>query len=733
MINGKKVVVVLPAYNASKTLKITYDEIDFNIVDDVILVDDLSNDDTVEVGKELGIKHIVVHEQNKGYGGNQKTCYNKALELGADIIIMLHPDYQYTPKLIPAMASLLGSGLYHVVLGSRILGRGALKGGMPMIKFIANRGLTFIQNILLGAKLSEYHTGYRAFSREILEKVNYNANSDNFVFDNQMLAQIWYAGYEIAEITCPTKYFDDASSINLKNSTVYALGVLKTSLQFRLQKWGLSKYKYLQVSDLKRYATRQLLIILFSIIGIISLSLISFVGYKAAITSMTHDESFTYLHYVHQSFMEIVSFKGAYTNNHILNSLLIKYSEKLLGTSELAIRLPNIVAFAVYLIYTFRIFFKQKKILWIPVFIFMTFNPFLLDFFGLARGYGLSIALMILSIFYLVNYFETKKNADLILFNAGAILSIFANFTMLNFYVAGLAVFNILLLSDFRYKTGIVNSLKDFLHLNKVNLISVFIALIILFEPVRKLAKHNVLDYGGKNGLVDTFVSQVYNAFYTYKISGSLRDTLAGVIVGILILNLLIIIVNFIRRDKVFFFGYKGMIVSNFVTIIILAATVVQHYLFNYDYLKDRFALFIYPLIILNISFLIYYLASFKLKYVIIPLAFLLIPLFSINMLNNLNISSYKDWRYDMDTEKMLEVLNIKREGASSVQLGINWLFEPTINFYKTTKNYEWLKPVNRNGLSEEDDFRYVMKNDMEANAKIIFSTEKGMGVLYEN
>ncbi len=249
MINDKKVVVVLPAYNAAKTIEITFNEIDFNIVDDVILVDDRSKDDTVEVGKKLGIKHIVVHEQNKGYGGNQKSCYNKALEIGADIVIMLHPDYQYTPKLIPAMASLLGSGLYHVVLGSRILGKGALAGGMPMIKYISNRGLTLIQNILMSAKLSEYHTGYRAFTREVLENVNYNANSDNFVFDNQMLAQIWYAGYEIAEITCPTKYFDDASSINLKNSTIYGIGVLKTSLQFRLQKWGWIKNKIYETAQ----------------------------------------------------------------------------------------------------------------------------------------------------------------------------------------------------------------------------------------------------------------------------------------------------------------------------------------------------------------------------------------------------------------------------------------------------------------------------------------------------
>jgi glycosyltransferase involved in cell wall biosynthesis len=243
MINNKKVIVVLPAYNAAKTLEITYNEIDFSVVDDTILVDDRSSDETVKVARDLGIRHIIVHEKNKGYGGNQKTCYNTALQLEADIVIMLHPDYQYTPKLIPAMVHLLSSGLYHVVLGSRILGKGALKGGMPFVKYVANRILTLVQNILMNAKLSEYHTGYRAFTREVLEKINYNGNSDNFVFDNQMLAQIWYAGYEIAEITCPTKYFRDASSINFRNSIIYGFGVLKTALQFRMNKWGILKNK----------------------------------------------------------------------------------------------------------------------------------------------------------------------------------------------------------------------------------------------------------------------------------------------------------------------------------------------------------------------------------------------------------------------------------------------------------------------------------------------------------
>jgi glycosyltransferase involved in cell wall biosynthesis len=240
MMYGKKVVAVLPAYNAGATLERTYKEIDFNIVDDVVLVDDASRDNTVEVGRNLGIKHIVVHEKNKGYGGNQKSCYDKALSLNADIVIMLHPDYQYTPLLIPAMASIIANDLYPVVLGSRILGKGALNGGMPLYKYFFNRFLTFSQNLLIGQKLSEYHTGYRSFSREVLETINYSANNDDFVFDNEMLSQIFMAGFQIAEVTCPTKYFEEASSINFKRSMKYGLGVLRVSLQHRLALWGMN-------------------------------------------------------------------------------------------------------------------------------------------------------------------------------------------------------------------------------------------------------------------------------------------------------------------------------------------------------------------------------------------------------------------------------------------------------------------------------------------------------------
>jgi len=244
MINGKTIVVVLPAYNAAKTLEMTYREIPFDIVDDVVLVDDHSRDETSTVGRELGIKHVIRHDRNRGYGGNQKTCYRTALELGADIVIMLHPDYQYTPQLIPSMAWLIANDVYHVVLGSRILGNGARKGGMPLYKYIANRGLTFIQNLLVGQKLSEYHTGYRAFSRTVLASIDIEKNSDDFVFDNQMLSQIIMKDFEIAEVTCPTKYFDDASSINFRRSTIYGFGVLWTSLQHRLHRMGLKNARY---------------------------------------------------------------------------------------------------------------------------------------------------------------------------------------------------------------------------------------------------------------------------------------------------------------------------------------------------------------------------------------------------------------------------------------------------------------------------------------------------------
>ncbi len=243
MIKGKKVVVVMPAYNAAKTLEQTYADIPFDVVDEVILVDDASTDETITVANALNIQHIIKHDDNKGYGGNQKTCYTKALELNADIVVMLHPDYQYNPKLIPSMVNLIAEGIYPVVIGSRILGKGAMSNGMPGYKFFFNRCLTLFQNILLWQKLSEYHTGYRAYDAAVLREINFMANSDDFVFDNQVLLQIIYKKYVIGEISCPAKYFDDASSINFSRSCRYGWGIVVNTVGFVLQKMGLRKLK----------------------------------------------------------------------------------------------------------------------------------------------------------------------------------------------------------------------------------------------------------------------------------------------------------------------------------------------------------------------------------------------------------------------------------------------------------------------------------------------------------
>lgn len=257
MFNGKKIVVVMPAYNAAKTLKVTYDEVMAQgVVDSVIIVDDASRDETIEIARGLPNARVHVHEKNKGYGGNQKTCYRLALEEGADIVIMVHPDYQYTPKLIPAMVALIGNGLYECVIGSRVLGRGALRGGMPLWKYVANRFLTLAENFILGVKLSEYHTGYRAFSRRILEQLPLEANSDDFVFDNQMLAQVFWYGYVVAEISCPTKYFAEASSINFRRSVVYGFGCLWTAITYLLARLGIVKSSLFPAECRKHAATK---------------------------------------------------------------------------------------------------------------------------------------------------------------------------------------------------------------------------------------------------------------------------------------------------------------------------------------------------------------------------------------------------------------------------------------------------------------------------------------------
>jgi glycosyltransferase involved in cell wall biosynthesis len=250
MYRDKRIVVVMPAYNAAKTLERTCEEIDRTLVDEIVLVDDASRDNTVAVAKDLGL-HVVIHPKNRGYGGNQKTCYKTALTLGADIVVMVHPDYQYTPLLVPAIVPMIGNGIYDCVIASRILGGRAMQSGMPVYKYVANRFLTLAQNILMQSKLSEFHTGYRAFSRDLLLQLPLEENSDDFVFDNQMLSQVIYFGFEIGEISCPTKYFAEASSINFSRSCKYGLGCLQTASAFRLAKWGLRSSRVFDSAGVK--------------------------------------------------------------------------------------------------------------------------------------------------------------------------------------------------------------------------------------------------------------------------------------------------------------------------------------------------------------------------------------------------------------------------------------------------------------------------------------------------
>ncbi len=476
--------------------------------------------------------------------------------------------------------------------------------------------------------------------------------------------------------------------------------------------------------------------LLYALILLIGLFLLFFVAYKASITSFTHDESYTYLNYVHLRFMDILSFKDNYTNNHILNTIFIKYSELIFGTSEFTLRLPNIIAFFVYLLFTFFILKTQKPILMLPLFILMALNPYLLDFFGLARGYGLSIALLIASLYYLLKSLENNgRSRDLWFFNIMALLAVLANFTLLNYYVAILVTFNIILLINSQLRINQSGEKLNLLKRNKVNIISIFISTLVLFIPIKRLVKANELNYGGYS-LFKTFSSQVYKMCYNTGTSGIYVDAITYFIISVIVISFLIVLINYLIKNKQFFTQNKGLIAVNFILIIILLETVVQHYLLHNDYFKGRFATFLYPLIILNFGFLMYYLLSCRFKYPPIIFCFILVIPTIMNFYSNANISSYKDWRYDQSTKQMLTELEkhiISNNGKKeNIQLGINWLFEPTINFYRTTLDLKWLEPTTREGLKGDDDYIYVFDKDFEIVGKPIFTSDKVKASLYD-
>ncbi len=470
------------------------------------------------------------------------------------------------------------------------------------------------------------------------------------------------------------------------------------------------------------------------LIIIISLMLISFVAFKSVITSFTHDESYTYLDFVHQSIMDIISYKIAFTNNHILNTLLMKVFEWGFGASEFVLRLPNLLAFTLYLGSSYMLIRKGGQKLIIPFFMLLTFNPYLLDFFGLARGYGLSIGFMMGGLFFLLKYFDAYNNRNIVLFNLFAFLAVFSNFTLIYFWVAGWLIFNIISFFEFRVFGGYLGKKKlNFFKLNFWNLVSLFIAILFLYEPFRRIVEYEVIDFGGDSGFIrNTIGMLVIKLFYVSHIPPILLFVLKVLIITFSLSIALYSIVKISKRNAGFFHAKKPLIILNFLLITIAIETIIHHYLFHSGFLMGRFALFLFPLFVLNIVYFAQYLyASGYQKIVTVCLSIMLVFALA-NVLININTKSYLDWYYDMGTKKAVKELVNNYEGSrekpSEIKLGVNWLFEPTMNFYRKTWDLNWLLPIDREGLTDDDDYDYVFKTDPEVKngieGEVIFSSE---------
>jgi hypothetical protein len=457
---------------------------------------------------------------------------------------------------------------------------------------------------------------------------------------------------------------------------------------------------------------RILRFIYFGIIALIGLSILSLIAAKAYHTSFTHDESFSYLHYIPESFMDILAFKDSYTNNHILNSMGMKYAEKLFGASEISLRLPNILLFIVYIIYSFLIVKKNNAFLAVSIYILLLTNISLIDFFGLARGYGLSIGFMMMAIYYLIEALETNKNSSFVWFHLGALLATLSNFTLLNFYLAGIVI-----LYGMRFLENTVFGKQPFSFKKnyKINTLLILFSLAILYEPVRRVITFNKMDFGGKSSFVDDTLYSIFNSiFYTDYISPNLRFMLS-ILICIIMLSVLYLIINaIIKKHVTFIKENKSLIVVNALMILISLASIVQHYLFKTDYLSGRFSLFLIPLVILNVGFFFQYLFILsREKNILIGvcmLSFVSIGFF----IRSFNPNSYGEWAYDSDTKQSLLQLDnrYKHLPKHSVSLVVSWSLEPTSNFYRLSKNMKWLKPIPRTEMNDKGDFYIVIAND---------------------
>lgn len=468
------------------------------------------------------------------------------------------------------------------------------------------------------------------------------------------------------------------------------------------------------------------------------LGILWYIIYKASTTSFTHDESFTYTRYVHQCFMDIISYKTPYTNNHILNTVFMKYCEVFFGSSELSLRLPNILAFVVYSIFSTLLFCKYAPKLILPFYLLMVLNPYLLDFFALARGYGLSIGFLVMSIYYLCSYFTSKQNKHLILFNVGAFLAVMSNFSLLNYYVAALIIYNLVY-----YLNSKLDPSHHPYHVykqNKINIISVIISGMFLYEPLRRVGKMNLLDFGGKNGFIeDTISTVIYGLFYDIYVSNFyliILKTLVLFVVGIIAT---IIIKNIIQKQIDFLKSNAHLILINCILFAIVFITILQHIILGNDYYVHRFALFLYPLFILNFVFLLGYIYNSALKKIAISASYLFSVLIILNMYLNQNVVSYKDWEYDKDVKFVMQllVLEHKKNPDKKITVGINWLFEPSTNFYRYTWDLKWLYPTHRKGIGKYDDYYYILTSDEDylelMDKPLLFANEESEVVLFKN
>ncbi|MEI7661107.1 MAG: glycosyltransferase family 39 protein [Bacteroidota bacterium] len=472
------------------------------------------------------------------------------------------------------------------------------------------------------------------------------------------------------------------------------------------------------------------------VILLTGLVLFSCILAKASVSSFTHDESFSYLRYVSHSFMDLISNKDSYANNHVLNTLLMKYSEKLFGSSEISLRLPNVLMTLVYFVYAFLLLHKQNRILAMSVFIVMAANTALTDFFGLARGYGLSVGFMIMSLYHLIQAVDEERRKHLLLFNLAALLAILSNFTLLTFYIAGLFAFNLCTYMQSRILAG---EKFNFFRTNKINIASFFVLLIVLYEPVRKAVKFNAFDFGGKRGFVsDTVTALIQHMVANIHLNPLPLFILQAAVMIIVAAPLILVAVHFYRADKLFFADYRAMIMVSLIFPVIAIETIVQHYLLKTDYPVGRFALFLLPLLILDLGFLCAWLLKFRSRYIIYPFIVSLAVFSASNFYLNRDLFSCAEWNYDSETKNAVNALILDHvkaaQGHRDIKVGINWLFEPAINYYRVTRNLAWLLPVDRDGLTERDDYEYIFRDDLEklknSNYKVIFSSDRTNTVL---